>query len=97
MAGDLKIEEQVIIVPPQVPELSDNLAESLRQEGVRVLHRYGPRVMIGEVPEGQTQRVRAALNAMEVAAAPDAGPGARAAPPEFALPIDCDAGKPPTI
>jgi hypothetical protein len=70
MSGDIGIEEQVIIVPSQTREMTDALAGSALKEGARIIHRYGPRVMIGEVPEHRTEQVRAALRTAEVTAAP---------------------------
>jgi hypothetical protein len=70
MAGDIGIEEQVIVVSAENLDRASAVAESAREEGARVIHRYGPRVMIGEVPEQRTERVRRALRTADVARTP---------------------------
>src|SRR3954447_26617665 len=70
MAGDIGIEEKVIVVSSQAGAVAGAVAASARQQGARVFHRYGPRVLIGEVSEDRTQQVRSALATADVAAAP---------------------------
>ena len=67
MAGDIGIQEQLIVVSSKKRGMAAALAESADQEGARVIHQYGPRVMIGEVPKHLTKRVRAALPAGHLA------------------------------
>jgi hypothetical protein len=75
MAGDIGVEEQVILAPPEThAAAAAAFGETAQLEGARVVHRYGPRVMIGEVPEHLTEHVSAALSA-EVTATPHSLPG----------------------
>ena len=69
MAGDIGIEEQVIVVPSRTYAMV-GAEEGARQGGARVMHRYGPRVMIGEVPAHRTENVRAVMTGAQVTAAP---------------------------
>jgi len=71
MAGDIGIEEQLIVVSSQTRAMAGDVAEKAGDVGVRVIHQYGPRVMIGDVPEHRTRRVRAALPNVEMTATPN--------------------------
>src|SRR4051812_46701671 len=72
MAGDIGVDEQVIVVSAQARELAAEIAASANQQGGRVVHRYGARVMIGEIPEHRSDQVRASIapHTAEVAATP---------------------------
>ena len=61
MAGDIGTEEQVIIVSSQNRERASAVAQKAKQEGVRIIHRYGGTVMIAEVPEHRAEQLRASL------------------------------------
>jgi len=71
MAGDLKIDERAVVISTPSTERSLALAESVSEQGARVLHRYGPRVMIAEVSGGVEEDVRSALGEAEMTASPE--------------------------
>lgn len=60
MAGDIGIRESVVILGPNEASQFDESFGPIRPEA-GVLHRYGPRVMIGEIPESGPEVLRQAL------------------------------------
>ena len=70
MAGDIGVEEQVIVLSPSAHEAARAPQDDAREQGARIFHRYGPRVLIGDVPRERTGAVRAAYSDADVAAAP---------------------------
>jgi hypothetical protein len=60
MAGDIGISERVIVVGPGEEEQLDEALERVRSQ-VGVLHRYGPRVAVGEIPEDAVTALGEAL------------------------------------
>jgi hypothetical protein len=70
MAGDIGVEEQVIVLSPTAHEAARAPQDDARGQGARIFHRYGPRVLIGDVPRERTGAVRAAYSDADVAAAP---------------------------
>jgi hypothetical protein len=51
MAGDLKLNEEVVILGTRADEIGTRAARSMEKAGGRVLHQFGPRVMVMEVSE----------------------------------------------
>jgi hypothetical protein len=72
MAGDIGIEEQILVVPGPSRALHEGAAAKMQEVGMRVIHRYGSRVMIAEAPPHRMERIRAAVPDMEIAATPRA-------------------------
>jgi hypothetical protein len=61
MAGDIGITERVVVLSQETAAAS---AESMEAPGTRIIHRYGPRVRIGEVPpspEGEREAAPASI------------------------------------
>ena len=52
MAGDIGITEAAIYVKPDEKASDTQLEQALRPTRARVIHRFGPRLAIAEVPEG---------------------------------------------
>lgn len=71
MAGDIGVQEQVIVVASAASDMVRAAVAGAHSEGARVYHRYGPRVMIGEVPDERAKQVRAAVGDAQVTAAPN--------------------------
>jgi hypothetical protein len=57
MAGDLPFAESVVVQPQADVGVADALAERINDTGGRVLHRFGPRVLIGQLTEGTRLQV----------------------------------------
>ena len=57
MAGDLPFAESVVVQPQAGAGVADALAERISDTGGRVLHRFGPRVLIGQLTEGTRLQV----------------------------------------
>lgn len=51
MAGDLKFKEEVVVLGTRADEIGTRAAMSMEHAGGRVLHQFGPRVMVMEVSE----------------------------------------------
>lgn len=69
MAGDIGITEAAIYVKPDEKASDTQLEQALRPTRARVIHRFGPRLAIAEVPEGgdvqatsRVERLGAALS-----------------------------------
>jgi hypothetical protein len=69
--GDTKIEEQLIVVSPKAHLTPDAIAGTVDGQGGHVIHRYGPRVLIAQLPKQVTESLRAALHDAEVVAQPN--------------------------
>ncbi len=79
MAGDIGIREQIIILPKaggaeSLLRSPRALAASLGQSGGRIMHRYGDRVLLAEVPPGAETRLSLDGRAPEFAPAEAAAP-----------------------
>ncbi|MGC7096784.1 RICIN domain-containing protein [Amycolatopsis lurida] len=57
MAGDLPFAESVVVQPQADVGVADALTERINDTGGRVLHRFGPRVLIGHLAEGSRLQV----------------------------------------
>ncbi|MBN1149257.1 MAG: hypothetical protein JXA78_18495 [Anaerolineales bacterium] len=51
MAGDLRLKEEVVVLGSRAEEFGTRAARSMERGGGRVLHQFGPRVMVMEMPE----------------------------------------------
>lgn len=61
MAGDINLREQIIILPSDKDISTRSLARSLVQTGGRIMHEYGPRVQIVELPSGREELLSRAM------------------------------------
>ncbi|HEU5473871.1 MAG TPA: RICIN domain-containing protein [Actinophytocola sp.] len=73
MAGDLPLAESVVVHPRADSGIADSLTERINDTGGRVLHRFGPQVLIGQLTEGTRLQVSDLHGAVAAAArnAPD--------------------------
>lgn len=62
MMDDTSRTEHVIILEPDYADTSLRLREALEIEGGRILHRFGPRVLIVELRSGSEDVVRRKLS-----------------------------------
>ncbi len=65
MAGDIDIDEQIAILPPQTTPTA--AGERLKQAGVRVMHRYGSNVLIVEPMDVPVDLLRTVVPKMAIA------------------------------
>lgn len=61
MAGDINLSEQIIILPSDQSPKSRSLSNSFLPSG-RIMHEYGPRVKIVEIPKGREESFRSAMS-----------------------------------
>ncbi len=64
MAGDLEIEEQAIVLESESPTTPPRAAASVKAGEGHILHTFGPRVMIAEVPKGAEAGVRSRVDTL---------------------------------
>jgi hypothetical protein len=76
MAGDIGVNEQIILIPTTSRAAAAPLAETAKDQGAHVVHQYGPRVMIGEIPKHRERKIRAAVPKAKVTGAPQRLPAA---------------------
>ena len=76
MAGDIGIREQILILPAAgaSPGAASAVASSLARGGGRIMHRYGDRVLLAEVPPGAEAGLHADAQARGAVAAAAATP-----------------------
>ena len=72
MAGDIGIREQILILPSAglATEAAPSVVRSLSRGGGRIMHQYGERVLLAEVPPGAEASI--AFESMSAGAAYDA-------------------------
>ena len=72
MAGDIGIREQILILPAagSAAEAAPSIARSLTRGGGRIMHQYGERVLLAEVPPGAEANI--AFESMSAGAALEA-------------------------
>ena len=70
MAGDIGVDEKVIVVSRDDRDTARAMVASAAQEGPRLIHRYGPRVLIAEASDEVIESSRRVLGDAEVTAAP---------------------------
>src|SRR5687767_15848496 len=71
IAGDIGTNEVLILAPPDADGAAENIKRDALQAGARIVHYYGPRVMIAVVPDEQTEGLRKAAGAARVIATAD--------------------------
>ncbi len=68
MSGDIGIREQVIVLPKKAPASAAASSEAaLKGRGGRVMHQYGERVMLAEVPAGAETELESSVMGMMAA------------------------------
>lgn len=82
MAGDINLHEQVVILPAEDEVSARSLTRSVSRVGGRMMHQYGPRVQIVELPRGADQALSRAMPARLRQMAPAA--------PSIQIPEDLD-------
>lgn len=70
MAGDLDLNEEVVVLQTSADEVGAQAAQSVEKAGERVLHRFGPRVMVMEVSEKSEDNILKSLRGASFAPSP---------------------------